>query len=153
MNLDDRKKNVSQNVIVFWLQRVSCLAGFFFQGKKRRRSCRPHVAPLCLYGLVFNLSRKLFDGLVCLCWYNSYIFFVRKVMYYEAKFRTRHQVFKWNQCVCVEHRHRPLLDTMMERAKLFLPFSMTMQWKRDEIAIFVSLSSKSRRRAISFRRA
>ena len=35
--------------------------------KKRRRSCRPHVAPLCLYGLVFNLSRKLFDGLVHLC--------------------------------------------------------------------------------------
>ena len=39
----------------------------FSQWKKRRRSCRPHVAPFCLYGLVFNLSRKLFDVLVHLC--------------------------------------------------------------------------------------
>ena len=56
MNLDDRKKNVSQNVIVFWLQRVSCLASLFFPSGKN------DVVPADHMLLLF----------VCMVWFLTY---------------------------------------------------------------------------------
>ena len=56
MNPDDRKKNVSQNVIVFWLQRVSCLASLFFPSGKNDAVHADHMLLLC----------------VCMIWFLTY---------------------------------------------------------------------------------